>query len=244
MDTIATRIHHFAPAPPPPPPVVVPLDCTDLHDVRGRPLLDREDLDPERGPGSTAPVRSATPAIRFNPYTNPRRSPRSASDAVRGNRRGSSPPSPSPLPSARTSPSPSIITVDSEHNPPLPPNARNLEAVIKTLVPKIARPTNASRQNLAGLLRWDPDQYKSFKTTVALKCNTLLDPKKSFVSQDAEKLGQLRYQVIEEFPDLCMYESAWPLEIAIQSALKNSSAAAKRHVDDPQSYASRALIVR
>ncbi|KAF9552663.1 hypothetical protein CPC08DRAFT_789528, partial [Agrocybe pediades] len=200
MDAVSTRIHPFAPVSPPPPPVVVPLDCTDLHDVRGRPLIDREDLDPEHGPGSTAPGRSATPAVRFNPYTNLHRSPRSASDAVRGNRRES--PSPSPLPSARTSPSPSIITVHSDNSHPLPPNARNLEAVIETLMPKIARPTNASRQNLAGLLRWDPEQFKSFKTTVALKCRTLLDSKKSFLSQDAEKLAELRYQVMEKYPDL------------------------------------------
>ncbi|KAF9542315.1 hypothetical protein CPC08DRAFT_770438 [Agrocybe pediades] len=130
---------------------------------------------------------------------------------MRGNR-SSSPSSPSPLPSARTSPSLSIITVHSDNSPPLPPNARNLEAVVETLVPKIARPTNASRQNL---------------TAVALKCRTLLDSKKSFLSQDVEKLSQLRYQVIEDFPTLCMFESAWPLEIAIQSALKNSSAATK-----------------
>lgn len=159
-----TSIPPFATAAPPPPPLVVPVDLTDLHRAPTPSILDLEDLDPAQKP-SDDPVESSTTAssVRFRPYSAPRE--RQKTTAEKGKRRAdlspisSAPPSPnrpaSPTPSlsSRGSPSPTL-------------SGRAGPSRLAVAVPLwIARPKNATRQNLENLLKWDAEEYKDFRVS-------------------------------------------------------------------------------
>ncbi|KAF9555245.1 hypothetical protein CPC08DRAFT_726517 [Agrocybe pediades] len=209
---LAVAIPPFAAAEPPPAPIFVPLDCTDFRSPCTFHLVDQEDLNPSaKHVHHTIRVRAPTPAVRtrYQPYHSV--STRSSSGRAARRRETSSP----------------LTSEESETGGP-PAREQSIPAI--TAFPMtIQRPKNAVRQNLWELLSstWDSVEYRDFRAAVTLQCKTLLDPTKSYLGQDPQKLAKLREEILEDHPILSNYESMWPLEIAIQAALKSSSAAAK-----------------
>lgn len=163
--TNVMSVSPFATTTPPPPPLVVPIDLTDLHHSPLASILDLEDLDPAQKP-SDDPIRPATSSsgsMRFRPY-NTRGRPKTM--ANKGKRRAESsplssvPPSPNPC----TSPTPSVSRKGSPSPTPRagPSSVRRQIAAVPL---RIARPKNATRQNLQNLLGWDADEYKDFRVS-------------------------------------------------------------------------------